>query len=180
MKTILLIVLSIILFSGCTDPTKTKNIHTVITIQKDDMIVLNYDGLVDEFRDKVMSHRSELYDKNATYILYRVSLDTYINITKRLMLTCGAESSIYYYGSWGSLNQNKCLQFGALAKFTKKELNDHNCLQADGQLTDLTGSLYGYAEYAQSKITPVKHTVTSNSITYTAQEINEAFAVFGE
>ena len=181
MRSLLLIALAIIFFTGCTeDPTKTEYKHTDITIQKDNMVVLDYDELVNEFHDKSLTHNAYQYDQNETYIIFRLSMDTYININKELELICGAKGDIKTYDSWGTADQNTSLEYGALAQFTKQDLDDHNCLQADGQLEDLTGSLYGYAEYTQNKVTPTKHTVTSNSITYTAQEINEAFALFNE
>ena len=180
MKSLLLIVLATLFFSGCTDPTKTETIHTVITIQKDDMVVLNYDGLTQELDDKYISYESYQYDHNDTFVLFRCSIDTSISIMPKLQLDCGAEGYLYTYASRIDVDNNTSLEYGALAEFTKQDLDDHNCLQADGQLEDLTGSLYGYAEYTQNKVTPTKHTVTSNSITYTAQEINEAFALFNE
>ncbi len=75
-----ILLLVTLLMSGCEDPTKTKHLHTVIKIQKDDMIVVDYEGMVEEFRDKEMTHTSELYDKNATYVLFRHSMDIRINI----------------------------------------------------------------------------------------------------
>ncbi len=180
MKILILVVLTVFIFSGCVDPTKTENKHTYITIQKDDMVVLDYNGLIQERYNKGLLAESYNFDKNAIYVLFRLSMDTYINIALDLILDCGATGDTITYDSWGSADQNTSLEYGALAQFTKQELDNHNCLQAGGQLEDLTGSLYGYAEYTQNRTTPTKHTVTSNSITYTAQEINEAFAVFGK
>ncbi len=180
MRTLFLMALAIIFFSGCVDPTKTENKHTYITIQKDNMVVLDYNGLTQELDDKHISYEPYQYDNNDTFVLFRCSIDTSISILLKLQLNCGAEGNLYTYGSRINIDNNTSLKYGALAEFTKQELDDHNCLQAGGQLEDLTGSLYGYAEYTQNRTTPTKHTVTSNSITYTAQEINEAFALFNE
>ena len=173
MRSLILIVLVTLLFSGCEDPTKTKNLQTTISIQKDDMVVLDYNSYINLYNSSPFHA-----DENTTYTVYQVSLDTSISIRLQLQLQCGASGEILYTGKLPE--NNTSLEYIALAEFTKQDLDDNNCLQAGGQLEDLTGSLYGYAEYTQNRTTPVKHTVTSNTITYTAQEINEAFAVFNQ
>ena len=173
MKILILVVLTVFIFSGCVDPTKTENKHTYITIQKDDMVILDYNGYIDRYNSSPFH-----LDDNITYIVLQVSMDTYISIRLQLQLQCGASGEVIDIHHLSE--NNTSLEARALAEFTKQELDDHNCLQSGGQLEDLTGSLYGYAEYTQNRTTPTKHTVTSNSITYTAQEINEAFALFNE
>ena len=179
-KTIILTLIIMLFFTACEEPGKTKYKQTYITIQKDDMVVVDYDGLTQELNDKFINYESYYHDHNDTFVIFRSSIDTFINIKLKLHLNCGAEGYLSHYSRWGSADENSNLEYGMLAEFTKKDLDENNCLQADGQLEDLTGSLYGYAEYSESRVTPVKHTVTSNTITYTAQEINEAFALFNE
>ena len=180
MKKLILFLFITLFFTACEEPGKTENKHTDITIQKDDMVVVDYDGLIQELDDKYINHEPYYHDHNDTFVLFRCSIDTFINIKLKLHLNCGAEGYLSHYSRWGSADENFNLEYGTLAEFTKRDLDEHNCLQTDGQLEDLTGSLYGYAEYTQNRVTPTKHTVTSNTITYTAQEINEAFALFDE
>ena len=179
MRTLLFIILSILFFSGCEDPTKTETIHTVITIQKDDMAVLDYTGLIKQFEEREAVYYSQDYSSRALYMIFWFTKDTSISINLDYQLSCGVSSHAGRYFE-KSESGTSLLNYGVYAVFTKQDLDDHNCLQEDGQLEDLTGSLYGYTEYTQNKVTPTKHTVTSNSITYTAQEINEAFALFNE
>ena len=79
-----------------------------------------------------------------------------------------------FYG----VEDNSSLEYGALAAFTRQSLLDQNCLQEGGQIEDIEAKIDGYVEYSPDKFTTVEHTFSSNTITYTAQEINEAIAVF--
>ena len=151
-----------------------------MNLEKEDIQISNYTGLVETFYKLSITHDEYMYDHNATYILLLLSVDTYINVTPNMVLECGAKGNMSYFGTRGQSNTQTSLEYGILIEFPKQELDKYNCLQAGGQTRDLTGSLYGYAEYVEGRVTPVEHTVTSNTITYTAQEINEAFAVFGE
>ena len=179
MKISLLIVLVTLFFSGCEDPTKTDNKHTVINIQKGDLSVLDYTGLINQFEERQAIYYTEDYNSDELYMIFWFRKDISISINLDYKLSCGVSSHAGRY--FEKLESGtSILNYGVYSVFAKKELDDHNCLQAGGQLEDLTGSLYGYAEYTQNRTTPTKHTVTSNSITYTAQEINEAFAVFGK
>ena len=176
MKILFFVVLTALFFIGCEDPTKTETIHTKLVIEKAEVLVLNKVDLIEELK-KVTIYDSDDYNSSVAYIVFRLWIDTYVGIIPDLILECGAEKQIDWYFQ-GEIKNG--FEEASLIVFTKQELDDHNCLQVGGQLEDLTGSLYGYAEYTQNRTTPTKHTVTSNSITYTAQEINEAFALFNE
>ena len=176
MKTLLLTLIVMLTFTGCEEPGETENKHTHLSIQKDDIDVVDYDGLIDSLKERG-TYTSLDHKDGEVYVLLWFTQDIAINILLNMKLSCGAEekTSIYFRGI-----PDGHLQYGRYLIFTKKELDENNCLQVDGQLEDLTGSLYGYAEYTRNRTVPVKHTVTSNTITYTAQEINEAFALFDE
>ncbi len=180
MKILILVVLTVFIFSGCEDPTKTETIHTKLVIEKVEVLVLNKVDLINELKSKIIPYSSEDYNISTTYIVFKFWVDSYVGVTSDYQLECGVEKRMSWYAKSQSVLIKDGFETGALVVFTKQELDNHNCLQAGGQLKDLTGSLYGYAEYTQNRTTPTKHTVTSNSITYTAQEINEAFALFNE
>jgi len=180
MKILLSIVLLIISFVGCSDPSETKVIHTVLTIEKSHIRVVNYEELFLELDKKDIARTERSFsDKNTSYFLFDIKTDSYVGVISTLQLKCGAKGYADYYQNTtfsDTSNLSECI----MVVISKQELDKHNCLQAGGQTRDLTGSLYGYAEYVEGRVTPVEHTVTSNTITYTAQEINEAFAVFNE
>ena len=180
MKILLSIVLLIILFVGCSDPSETKVIHTVLRIEKTEVLVVNKADLLEELQSKVIQYDSDDYNESMEYVVFKFWVDSYVGIISDFELNCGIKQKMDWYAKSPLIPIKEGFETGALATFSKQELDKYNCLQAGGQTRDLTGSLYGYAEYVEGRVTPVEHTVTSNTITYTAQEINEAFAVFGE
>ncbi len=175
MKNILIMVLLVWFYTGCSE---TEVEHTYVTIEKDDVVVLDYTGLTQEFDDKDMSYREINYDQNATYVVFRLFADTQMSISLYLQLSCGTEAYVKYYGSQAIFDNPSGLEYGALGAITKQNLLDHNCLQEGGQTENIFAEVEGYAEYTSDKVTHVEHYVSSNTIEYTAQEINEAFAVF--
>ncbi|MEN8147953.1 MAG: hypothetical protein ABFR02_10100, partial [Campylobacterota bacterium] len=176
MKNILIIVLLVWFFTGCSE---TETEHTYVTIQKEDQVtVVDFQGLVQEFLDRDSGLNDQWYDENSLYVVFHFSADTYSSIILDMKLTCGAKHFIDYYSSVYVSDNNDSLEYGALAAFTKQSLIDNNCLQEGGQIESLFSEVEGYAEYSPDKVTTVQHYVSSNTIEYTAQEINEAFAVF--
>ena len=166
-------------FTACEEPGKEEIIHTSLKIENAEVLVLNKTDLIEELK-KVTAYDSTDYDESTTYVVFRFWVDRYVGIVVDFNLQCGVKKRIDWYFSNWNIEIKEGFETAALAVFSKQELDENNCLQADGQLEDLTGSLYGYSEYTRNRTTPVKLTVTSNTITYTAQEINEAFALFDE
>jgi len=166
-------------FTGCETPGEEENRHSVLKIKKYDLQVLNHTELINQLKARDAVYYTEDYNTSQSYMLFWYTQEGSVSIHINFQLSCGASS---YAGRFFKKleNNSNTLEYGKYSVFSKKDLDENNCLQEGGQLEDLTGSLYGYAEYTQNRVTPTKHTVTSNTITYTAQEINEAFALFDE
>ena len=179
MKKIILFIFITLFFTACEEPGKEEIIHTSLKVENAESLALNKTDLIGELK-KVTAYDSTDYDESTTYVVFRFWVDKYVGIVVNFNLQCGAKKRIKWYFDGQNIEIKEGFETGALAVFSKQDLDEHNCLQADGQLEDLTGSLYGYSEYTRNRTTPVKLTVTSSSITYTAQEINEAFALFNE
>ena len=180
LKTALTALATLTLLTGCTDFRDTLVIHDELLVEKEGILVLSYDDYTETLNSHGINYSGQLLDHNDTYLLFVLSTDKDGAVDPALVFECGARGDTAYFDEISNAEITTKQKYAAYAEFPKKELDKHNCLQAGGQTRDLTGSLYRYTEYVANRITPVEHTVTSNTITYTAQEINEAFAVFGE
>lgn len=173
MKNIIPIILVVLLFTGC-----SERIHTHVKIQKDDIRVMDYEGLVQDFQDHGIGYEEKYYDKNATYIVLRQFADHKMSIVFFLQLSCDTKSTMKFYDPWTEYRDNSGLEYLTIANYTKQSLIDAGCLQEGTQTIDITAKIDSFAEYTTDKVTHTEHTVSSNTITFTAQEINEAIAVF--
>ena len=181
MKKLILLLFITLFFTACEEPGKTENIHTSLQIEKEDILIVNYDELFIELKDKDISRTERSFSNiNTSYYIFRLWVDSYIGITPYFHLECGAQGYMDYYRKAGNLVNDSNFTEGALVVISKEELDKNSCIQNEGQLDDLLGEVNIYVEYTRNRTVPVKHTVTSNTITYTAQEINEAFALFNE
>ena len=180
LKTAVSTTLILTLLTGCTDFRDTLVIHDELLVEKEGILVLSYDDYTETLNSHGITFRRELLDANDTYLLFVLSTDKDGTVDPVLIFECGARGETAYFDEISNAEITTKQKYAAYAEFPKKQLDKYNCLQSGGQTRDLTGSLYEYREYVANRITPVEHTVTSNTITYTAQEINEAFAVFGE
>ena len=168
------------LLTGCTDFRDTLVIHDELIVEKEGILVLSYEDYLETLDSHGITFREELLDANDTYLLFVLSTDENGAVDPDLVFECGAKGYVSHFDEISNAEITTKQKYAAYAEFSKHELDKYNCLQAGGQTRDLTGSLYVYTEYVANRVTPVEHTVTSNTITYTAQEINEVFGVFNE
>jgi len=96
MKKLILLLFITLFFTACEEPGKEEIIHTYVTIQKDDMVVVDYDGLTQELDDKLINYESYYHDHNDTFVIFRLSMDTFTRIPD-LELECGAQGEVSLY-----------------------------------------------------------------------------------